>query len=186
MSCVIKDDVDGCRHGSITGTLRDGFYFGCAVDIVWYVNPTLSTGQYYQTAIALADLAHSTSKDDSPRIYHLGPSRDWHGKDGCWAGARRMREAVYVPIIDQTQTSQMMENNPDLIQTIHGTSTLRAIEIAQNGYEGDRSPAAVAKILAECFGEFCPLVYTSANERPSGKDLEDSDERNLPDTAGQV
>ena len=65
----------------------------------------------------------------------------------------------------------MMLNNADLIQAFHGTTVLRAVEIAQNGYKGGRSPDQVGKILANAFGRSFPLVYTSAVERPTQKSL---------------
>ena len=60
-----------------------------------------------------------------------------------------MHEAVYVPVIDEAQTNQMMRNNPDLIQTFQGTTVLGAIVVAQNNYKRGRSPINVAEILAE-------------------------------------
>ena len=84
----------------------------------------------------------------------------------------RMHEVVYVPLINEKETLEMMKNNPDLIQSFHGTTALRAVAIAQNGYKGGRSPKSVASLLAEAFGESFPLVYTSAIERPSKKTLQ--------------
>ena len=87
MDCKTENDEQGTILDTIAGSLSDGFYFDCAVDGMWFVNPFLSTGQYYQTAIAMADLAYSATKHGRPRTMHLGPSRDWHGEN-TWVAPR--------------------------------------------------------------------------------------------------
>jgi len=144
MECVTKDGYGG-NLDHVTGPLRNGKYFECTIDLIWHCNPSLSTSQYFQTAIALVDLAYTDTKANdakgilpggSSREHHLGPSQEWHGQDAHWADMTRMHEAVYVPLIDAKETLEMMKNNPDLIQSFHGTTALRAVDIAQNGYKG--------------------------------------------------
>ena len=61
MECLVKDGP-GAFLDTIDGPITNGKYFDCSIDLLWSCNPSLSTSQYFRTAIALNDLAYDVSK----------------------------------------------------------------------------------------------------------------------------